>query len=276
MVVLQVDVNGKLTKLYMDNKLHRYIEGKVRPSVNQKDKDHVWLVDGEERSGKSVLATQIAKVCDPSFNIENICMTPDKFKKAVQNANRGQAIVYDEAFTGLSSRAAMSQINRMMVEMFMEMGQKNLIIIIVLPTIFQIDKYLPLHRAKGLFHVYTKNTQRGYWVYFNKKKLQELYIKGKKNMTYKQPRSERRGRFLDQYTIDESEYRAMKAKSLKQKERTAKDYDFKKQRDIAIKVLYETEKYTQTEISSLLEKKGWVISQNTLSEIISSQTTSDL
>jgi len=66
---------------------------------------------------------------------------------------KGQCIIFDEAFTGLSSRGALSGINKALVGLMMQMRQKNLFVIMVLPTFFMLDKYAAIFRAKALIHV---------------------------------------------------------------------------------------------------------------------------
>src|SRR3989304_1484455 len=91
---------------------------------------------------------------------------------------------YDEAYRGLSSRAAMSQINKLIVSVMMEMRQKNLVAIIVLPTFFMLDRYVAIFRSKGLFHVYQNKGKRGYWLFYNENEKKLLYILGHKLMSY--------------------------------------------------------------------------------------------
>ena len=145
--------NGETIEYFMEDRLKHSLDNKVIPSLHKKDKDCVLVVDGREGSGKSTLAFQVAKYVDPSFNIDRIVFSPDEFREAVFKAKKGQAIVYDEAFTGFSSRASLSPINRVLVSLAMQMRQKNLCILIVLPTIFMLDKYMALFRTRALLHV---------------------------------------------------------------------------------------------------------------------------
>ena len=203
----------------MDRRLRDDL-AKTHTSVNVKDKDRLFAVDGAEGRGKSVLTFQLCSVLDPSFDISRVCFTPKEFELAIRKASKGQAVVFDEAFTGLSSRAALSKINRLLVSLMMEFRQKNLFVFIVLPTIFLLDKYVALWRSVGLFHVYTKRGRRGQWVYFNRRKKKALYLYGKKDYTYTGkhiPMSSFKGRFLDQYTVDEKLYRKKKRAALESK-----------------------------------------------------------
>lgn len=187
----------------------------IAKDVVKKDWDMVFIIDGVEGGGKSVLAQQCAKYCDPDFSIERICFKPGEFRKAILTAGKYQAIVYDEAYTGLSSRAAMSLINKTLVSLLAEIRQKNLFVFIVMPCFFDLDKYAALWRSRALLHVYVgENWSRGLFAFYNSQKKKELYMLGKKFYSYKKPTPNFYGRFYNHYTVDEAEYRKKKKESL--------------------------------------------------------------
>lgn len=267
-MILTIEVEGEKKNLYVDNELYNRLGTKIKPKLKKKDFDWVWVVDGSEGSGKSVFSMQLARVVDPSFCLERVCMTPEEFTKAVIKAEQGQAVVFDEGFTGLSSRASLTEINRLMVSLMMEMRQKNLFIIVVMPTIFLLDRYVALFRARGLFHVYMKGGKRGRWVYFNNKSKKQLYIYGKKLFSYAKPRSNFRGRFSEQYVLNEEAYRKKKAENLAKKTRSTRAEVFKYQRDILFYIMNRKLKIFQEEISSYCKELGYKIEQNTISDAI--------
>lgn len=183
--------------------------------VVKKDWDMVFVVDGAEGSGKSVLAQQCAYYCDRTLTVDRICFTPKEFKDAILNAEKFQAVVYDEAYTGLSSRAAMSLINRTLVRMLAEIRQKNLFVFVVMPTFFDLDKYVALWRSRALIHVYTKdNFERGLFCFFNVDRKKQLYLHGKKFYSYGATKANFIGRFPNFYTVDEVAYKKKKKDSL--------------------------------------------------------------
>lgn len=224
----------------MDNTLHRQLTKKVIPSVQKKDFDWFTIVDGEEGSGKSVFAFQIAKVLDPNFTNEQIAFNANDFIRLVVKAKPHQCIVFDEAFTGLSSRSSLSEINLLLVSLMMEMRQKNLFIILVMPTFFMLDKYCILHRARGLFHVYMRKNRRGSWKFYTRQKMKYLYLKGKKFYEYNSVKPFVFGRFEDQYMIDEAIYRETKRSALHKKKRATKAAVYKLQRDCLIYGMYKS------------------------------------
>jgi len=198
---------------YMDGYLHK-VYNKAK-SIITKDWDVVFLVDGTEGGGKSVLAQQGAAALDPTFTIAQIAFTPEEFKAAILKSSKYQSVVYDEAYTGLSSRGTMSDINKTLVSMLAEIRQKNLFVFIVMPTFFDLDRYAAIWRSRGLLHIYTdKGYGRGYFSYYNKERKKNLYILGKKFYDYRKPRPNFRGRFTNYYVVDEEEYRKKKLKAL--------------------------------------------------------------
>ncbi len=268
MTVLNVLVDGLEKSLYMDNKLYTQLTTKVKPNIHKKDKDWVGVIDGGEGVGKSVLAMQIAKVLDPNFNLKKVCMTPNEFTTAIVKARKGDCIVFDEAFTGLSSRASLTEVNKIIVSLMMEMRQKNLFVLIVMPTFFLLDKYVALWRAKGLFHVYLKKGKRGRWVYFNNKKKKLLYILGKKLYDYSKPRVRFRGRFQDQYTVNEKDYRDKKNISLRKKSRLTKAQVYLEQRNVLIWVIISVLKINHPRLAKLCRECGFPIDRTTITKII--------
>ena len=181
----------------------------------KKDDDRVYLVDGRERTGKSVFALQQAKYINPNFSIEDICYSPEQFLKRLREAPKGSVIVFDEAFRGLSSKGAQSKVNKKIVQAMMEMGQKNLIVFIVLPTFFLLEMYAAVLRSHALFHVFKdkKGTRRVKVYNYQKKSL--LYNVGKKKgFSYSFPKSFLHCRFYNTYAIDEQKYRKKKMEAL--------------------------------------------------------------
>jgi hypothetical protein len=252
----EFEYKGKTT--YIDDHLKQRLIEKVFPDLEKRDKDCVLLVDGKERTGKSKFSDSIgglaASYFKKSYDVSNFCMTPEEFRERVMKASKNDIIIYDEAHRGMGSRRALSEINKLLVDLMMEMGQKNLFVIIVLPTFFMLDRYPALYRSRGLFHVYERKHQRGFWVYFNEKNKQKLYLRGKKLLNYncmKWPRF--RGKFTNQYVVNEDEYRKKKAESFKGNTRTTKSERFMEQRDVLIYILHKELELSSIQISNLLK-----------------------
>lgn len=194
---------------YMDGYLHDNLT--TAKSVMEKDWDMVFLVDGMEGAGKSVFAQQIGYFIDPTLCLDRIVFTPEDFRKAILSAEKKQCVIYDEAYAGLSSRGTMSKINRLIIKMLTEIRRRNLFIIIVLPSIFILDKYVAIWRSRALVHVYTGAAfERGYFSFYNLDTKKELYMNGIKLYSYAYPRPNFHGRFYNHYLVDAEAYKNKK------------------------------------------------------------------
>lgn len=184
-------------------------------NVISKDWDMVFVVDGYEGCGKSVLTQQMAYFCDPTITIDRICFSPEEFKEAINKANKYEAIIFDEAYGGMSSRSAMSEVNKSLMSMLAEIRQKNLFVFLVLPCFFELDKYAAIWRSRALIHVYTgKEFQRGLFSFYGNDRKKALYMFGKKFYSYSHTKPNFHGSFPKGYVVDEEEYRKKKLKAL--------------------------------------------------------------
>jgi len=226
--------NGVTIKnYYMDGYLRANLD--IAKTAILKDWDMTFLVDGTEGAGKSVLAQQVAFFCDETFHIGRIAFTPKGLKNCILKATRYQAVVYDEAYTGLSSRGTMSAVNKALVSLLAEIRQKNLFVIVVMPTFFDLDRYVALWRSRALLHVYTgENFTRGYLAFYNSDRKKDLYVNGKKYYSYRIPKPNFVGKFTNFYTVDEQEYKELKLKALTDRADDQEDKIQEKQIDEAL------------------------------------------
>ena len=229
---------------------------KIKKGVTKKDRDFVLVIDGEEGSGKSVLTMQIAKFLDSSFNLENVCFNSTQFIERLKKAPRFSCIVLDEAFNSANSRASLTEVNRSLIGVATEMRQRNLFVLIVIPSFFDLDRYFALWRCKSLIHVYfNKKGGRGKYIIFPKSKKKYLYLTGKKFYDYRKPKSPYPPcSFTNHYTLDEEEYRKKKSEAFKIRETSNLAKRWKGQRDCFIKELYHNYKINSPSIAKILEK----------------------
>lgn len=197
---------------HIDKKMIKFLD-KVKKIITEKDKDYVLIVDGYEGSGKSTFAQQIGKYVDPTLPLERICMTASEFKEQITKADKGQCVIYDEAVTGMAAGDSITRVGKLLKSQMMQMRQKNLFVIVIIPTIFEMGKYAVLSRARCLYHIYENKGRMGYWVGYNKKDLRLLYIMGKKTYSYK-IKSRFIGRFYGKYVVNEQDYRLKKKEAL--------------------------------------------------------------
>lgn len=243
---------------------------KARYQVINSDWDRVYLVDGQEGSGKSLLGLQLAYYLDPTLTLDRVTFSGDEFSRAVSNAKKHQAIIFDEAFNGLSSSGASSKLNKLIVGKLMECRQKNLFIIIILPTLFLLQKYAAVFRSKSLFHVYvTKKGVRGYYRVYNMKNKKILYLNGQKFYSYKTPILRKSYRFYGKYPIDEEQYRKKKLESLHHEYHEEKVDRRTLLAGHLIKMLKEVYHLPYMTLSERLKEKGYPFDRTSLADIAS-------
>ena len=255
------------TTFYIEAKLKKNLDN-IKKKINTKDRDYVLLVDGEEGSGKSVLAMQIGYYIDPTLCLDRVVMNGTDFMNAIKGAGKGQCVIYDEAYSGLSSRGSLSEINNLIVSLMTEMRQKNLFVIVVLPSFFILDKYVSLWRSRSLVHCYFKNGNRGRYIIFNKSLKKVLYMKGKKEFSYRVVKSRFKGKFYNKYVVDEAEYRVKKDEALKRKNVMTRASKFQEQRNRLLYALRKECKMSLKEIAILCNKVGVNLKQTQISDSI--------
>ena len=244
----------------------------VKKNNTKRDEDYVVLIDGYEGTGKSTLAQHIGRYLDNSLNLTKVCMTADDFKHQIINAKRFDCIIYDEAVMGLSSSDSITRIGRLLKSMMMQMRQKNLYVIIIIPTFFELNKYAVLSRAKGLFRTYKNKGRKGFFVAYNQEDMKKRYLKGKRTHTYC-IRSYFTGRFVGKYVVDDALYRKKKEDALFAVDDEGKEKEgrleakYKKYFLDLVKVM-KKKGVTQVEISKELGEEGTKLASNTLSMMV--------
>ncbi len=269
---------GYVSSFSMNSRLRRNLDKNVVRALQKENKDCVLVIDGKEGSGKSTFAMQIGKYVDPTLDISRVVFSPSDFREAILKAKKGQCIIYDEAFTGFSSRASLSPINRVLVSLSMQMRQKNLFILIVLPTIYLLDKYMAMFRTKALIHVFESKGNRGYFRLFNSKKKKLLLIFGSKTMSYshKQAWTNFKGRFYGKFALGDKEvekiYLENKEKALADSEKTSMSsaqVRYKEQRDLMMWLFRKYTKMTYKEVEQVLFDYDFIISFQQIGKICS-------
>ena len=250
---------------HMDDRLKYTLKEKIKPLLYEKDEDALIVIDGAEGSGKSTFAFQIGKYVDPTLDLSRVVFTAEDFREKVLKAKARQCVIFDEAFTGFSSRASLSGVNRTLVSLMMQVRQKNLFLIIVLPTFFLLDKYLALWRSKFLIHVYKNKGIKGYFRIYNQNKKKLLFLAGRQTYSYnvkigKIPiKTKFKGRFYGVFAIGEGnaeqKYRDKKIKMLNESEKnpmSAGQVKYKDQRDKILHLFRKETKKSYQEIEELL------------------------
>lgn len=252
---------------------------KIRKRVINKDRDFVLVIDGEEGSGKSVLAQQIALFFYPNFTLDNIVFNSDQFLKIIKDpkTKKGTCIILDEAMASASSRGSLSEVNRSMQAVASEMRQKNLFIIFCIPSFFDLDKYFALWRCRALFHIYFDESENRRYIIFPKDHKKGLYLTGKKTYNYSKPRSPYPPfQFPHEYAVDEEDYREKKAQAFNKRVISNQARKWLLQRNAYIKYIIQTLGLAQEDVAKIPQNYGYpTLSQQNMSVIMKELTETD-
>ncbi len=242
--------------------------------VKDADQDRIFIVTGREGSGKSWLAMQLAGHLDPTLCIDDICFDSESFGKRIRSVNKLKAIIFDEAFSGLSSKGALSKENKKLIKILIECRQRNLFLFIVLPSIFILDRYIALFRSHGLFNtaISSKDYKIRYYKAYNFKNKHLLYILGQKYLSYAKPKVWKKHMFRGKLPsgITKEEYQKKKEESFKEKEieETPEITRLIAQRNIAMVMAEKPIKHTHVDLESAFKKSGFPLSASFIGRAI--------
>jgi len=259
---------------YMAPEVVKQLESAM-DKVIRGDQDRVIPIDGNEGSGKSTLGFQLAYKVDPTFCLDDIVFTGDQLSKRIKELAvkkiKYKAIVFDEAFNGLSSKSALSKQNKQLVQLFMECRQLNLFIFIILPSVFLLEKYIALFRSHALFHVFIskRDIKRRYYKIYNRKTKKTLFLLGQKYLTYNKPYIRKSYRFYAKMppTIDKEAYLEKKLKAFHSEEKGEEFNKYKAQRDFILKKFYEETNMTHTKMGILFKECVAPINRSLIGQI---------
>lgn len=129
----------------------------------RKDWDWWTAFEGDEGVGKSTLAIWFAAyVSGKLFRIkEHICYDPDEFLECIERAPRYGSVIFDEAGEGWNIKAFATRTNRMLSNASQQVRDRNLNIILCLPSITILDKH-GVRRLKNVVKVTAPNFERGF------------------------------------------------------------------------------------------------------------------
>jgi hypothetical protein len=142
-----------------------------------------------------------------------------------------------------------------MIGLATEMRQKNLFVLLVLPSFFDLDRYFALWRCRALFHVYFTPEEDRHYIVFNKETKKLLYLLGKKFYDYNKPKAPfAPSKFFNQYTVNEEDYRFKKAEAFRKRTVSGVAKRWLDQRNACIQSLVHTHKYNYALIDKLFRE----------------------
>ena len=151
--------------------------------------DVIAVVDGVEGSGKTTLAKTVSGYMAAGngirFGLNDVIFTIGQFHKWMETAPPGSACMWDEFVLAGMSTDGLTRIQNELIKQFTVLRKRQLIIILVIPYFFMLRRYFAMDRPRFLLHVYSPdNLNRGFFKYYGKGSLNELYVDGKKYSKY--------------------------------------------------------------------------------------------
>jgi len=266
---------------YIHKNLRKQFAQGVRIILEQKQ-DRVYLITGREGAGKSTLTFQFAHYCcklmGKEFTLNKICFNSKQFADIIRNSQKNDVIVFDEAFNGLSSKGALSKENKELIRLLVECRQRGLIVFIVLPSIFLLEKYVAIFRSHGLINcqISKRNYKQRFYKVYNYKNKKLLYQLGHKYMSYGRPKIRKMHNFFSKFpfSINIDEYEKKKLEAFKKREDTLPEKISKQanQRNILFYYLKEKYKLKYTEIAKILKDSDCSLDPTQIRRIITEIT----
>ena len=206
-------------KLYFEPKLIEKINLMIERTVKRKA-DNLLIVEGDEGMGKSNMAAGIAYYISwkmgRKYTIDNVHFDPQKMINYAVKKNE-QIIHWDEvALAGLASEWQ-RKIQKTLIKLLMIARKRKHFYIFCIPKFQKLNEYI-IERAVGMIRVYAaKGIDYGRFVYYNKKRINELLRDYKKRKLPNYHKWTFRGRFL-QYlpkVLNEEEYDKKKDEAIR-------------------------------------------------------------
>ena len=254
----QLSDEEKEKVIYLDGHLKEKLD--FAKAHRAKNNDCIGIIDGPEGSGKSTLGGNVMMyMTDGKFDpiTQMVGSDYEDALDKIENVPKGGNLMFDEGNAFFLSTETMTREHRDLHKIFSIFRQKNLFVLIVMPSFFRLGTYFAVDRAKFLLHTYTdKGGDRGFFLYFGTKAKNKLYRKGKKEHNHgASAPSFRPGRFTTCPTLENPEYVKFKMKTLKEAFQRAKP----KKKKTKSELLRE---FREEQIRKNPDEKGCVLAKN--------------
>lgn len=209
------EIENNILTINLHNMLRQKLDNIKK--ITKRKWDAVFIIDGNERCGKSTLGMTAAwYLSNGRITINNFAAGMQDAAEKIEKLPDGSILFVDEGSLVFNSKDSMTREAKKLQKVLDVVGQKNMIFIIVLPCFFDLNKNIATRRSKFLLHVYTGSDMiRGRFSYFSPNKKRHLYSLGKKNFgSYSKPKSDWLGGFEDFKLPFDEEYIELKRKSL--------------------------------------------------------------
>jgi len=116
------------------------LAGVIRERLWFQRKNALVSIFGEPGSGKSLSAITLAKLIDDDFSLDFLVFSPEDFLKVLDQAERGDVVIFDEAGVGLPAREWQSLQNKLLGYVLQTFRYQNICVIFTTPHVSYIDK----------------------------------------------------------------------------------------------------------------------------------------
>ncbi len=198
---------------------------KMKDSVLNSNDMGLLLIDGRPGAGKSTLAAQVAWfLTDGNFSLKYEAFTQKQTSDIMKNMKKGDAVIVDESFDVINKRTSRSASNMTMLRDLQQMRSRQVFIIILLPSFYDLDKNVSLWLASALIHCYRSPEplgKRGQYMTYNINGIRNLWLYGRQSYSYSKKIAVANflGRFPKYFPLDFGKYEAKKQKSLQEEEK---------------------------------------------------------
>lgn len=218
----EVVCEGDENTLYVNQTLYYNLISAQRNAKKYKG-DLLIVVDGEEGSGKSTFGRQVAKILDPRFTESQIAFSTEEARKMCYKYDEFRVVLLDESKADLDRKKTNSKKSKDWNDFLSESRILHKFMIVILPSIFDLDKYVAQHRGKMLLHTYKNRGEHpGYFSFYGRSGIKKLFVFGHKYRSYN-VKASFTGRFLKQEVVDLARYNKMKMASVMKYNATDED-----------------------------------------------------
>jgi len=162
-----------------DSYLKQELNELLLPDMRDNKQDLFVNIFGDEGTGKSIFALNLAKFVDPTFNAQTLpyrlAQTVNDFGRVAPNLKQFQAGIWDEAHRLKKRGAGSSSVNSDILTYFQDIREGKKIIILCYPRFKEID-YIAVERSK-LFFETVRGGNSGFMVRAWTKKQMRLKLR---------------------------------------------------------------------------------------------------
>lgn len=165
--------------IYLDGKLKLKLDNVKK--ILSKKYDCLILISGGERVGKSTLGHAVSYyLTDSHLSLDNYAIDTEDAIKKIEKLER-TVLIIDEGMLVFSSKDHMNRKQRQLLQILTICGQKQIILVVIAPSVLDLNKYIVCRRARFLLRAYSdERFNRGNFAYYGTDKLKVIYELGKK------------------------------------------------------------------------------------------------